>query len=302
MRVASFVVKDKNGKQADVSVVPLPGMAGGDSANVNRWRSQVGLQPLSDEELKKIAQAVEIAGQPGELYEQTGKNPGSSEDMTILGVILHREGTAWFFKMTGDPGVIAQQKATFVEFLKSLKFQASGTAALPALLPPMTDTSLPMGHPNISTAPTTVAPMSSEGKPNWQVPSGWQEIPGGQFLVGKFALAGEGGAQATVNVSSSVGDGGGLAANVNRWRQQLGLAELSSDELTKSVSSMDVASGKATFVDISGTSPMTSKAERLVGAIVPQGGHTWFYKLMGDAKVVEGQKDAFTKFVQTVKY
>jgi hypothetical protein len=39
-----------------------------------------------------------------------------------------------------------------------------------------------------------------------------------------------------------------------------------------------------------------------VGVIVPQSGQTWFYKLMGDAKVVESQKDAFTKFVQTVKY
>ena len=36
MRVASFNVKGKDGKQADVSVVPLGGLAGGDLANVNR--------------------------------------------------------------------------------------------------------------------------------------------------------------------------------------------------------------------------------------------------------------------------
>jgi hypothetical protein len=29
---------------------------------------------------------------------------------------------------------------------------------------------------------------------------------------------------------------------------------------------------------------------------------TWFYKLMGDAKVVESQKDAFTQFVKSAKY
>ena len=34
----------------------------------------------------------------------------------------------------------------------------------------------------------------------------------------------------------------------------------------------------------------------------PQVEQTWFYKLMGDSKVVESQKDAFTKFVQSVKY
>ncbi len=66
-------------------------------------------------------------------------------------------------------------------------------------------------------------PISHEGQPNWQVPAGWQEVSGGQFLVAKFNLTGDNGATAAVNVSSSNGDGGGLAANVNRWRGQLGL-------------------------------------------------------------------------------
>jgi hypothetical protein len=65
---------------------------------------------------------------------------------------------------------------------------------------------------------------------------------------------------------------------------------------------IDVANGKAQLVDMSGTDARTGQPTRLVGAIVPQSGQTWFYKLMGDAKVVESQKDAFTKFVQGVKY
>jgi hypothetical protein len=54
MRVASFEVSE-NGKTADVSVIPLGGMAGGDLANVNRWRGQVGLAPLADDDLQKLA-------------------------------------------------------------------------------------------------------------------------------------------------------------------------------------------------------------------------------------------------------
>src|ERR1041384_6575924 len=45
-RVASFSVNGKDGKKADVSVIPLPGSAGGDVSNVNRWRSQVGQKPV----------------------------------------------------------------------------------------------------------------------------------------------------------------------------------------------------------------------------------------------------------------
>src|SRR4051794_14363163 len=118
MRVASFKI-DQNGKQADVSVVPLEGGAGGDSANVNRWRGQVGLAAISDDTLKQSAQAVEIAGQPGMLYELSGTNPGSGEAVRILGAIQHREGTAWFFKMTGSDTLVAEQKSAFVAFLKS---------------------------------------------------------------------------------------------------------------------------------------------------------------------------------------
>src|SRR3989442_733367 len=44
-RVASFRISGQAGKQADVSVIPLPGSAGGDFSNVNRWRGQVGLPP-----------------------------------------------------------------------------------------------------------------------------------------------------------------------------------------------------------------------------------------------------------------
>ena len=52
MRVASFKVMGTDGKQADVSVIPLPGDAGGDFSNVNRWRGQGSLSPVSEDELK----------------------------------------------------------------------------------------------------------------------------------------------------------------------------------------------------------------------------------------------------------
>ena len=291
MRVASFKIQGQNGKQADVSVIPLPGLPGSDEANVNRWRGQVGLSPASPEELKKSAESVEAAGQPAPLYDVTGKNPGSGDATRILGVIQHRTDAVWFFKMTGDAELAEQQKPAFVAFLKSVKFTTvQSQTELPPSHPPIGDTG--MG------APTASAPVSSEGKPDWQVPAGWQEVSGGQFLVAKFMLAGTGGATAAVNVSMSAGDGGGLAANVNRWRGQLGLPPIV-EILTTPV---DVTNGKAQLVDMSGTDARTGQPARLVGIAVSQSGQTWFYKLMGDAKVVEAQKEVFTKFVQTVKY
>lgn len=303
MRLASFKVKGQDAKQADVSVIPLPGMAGGDLNNVNRWRSQVGLPPVQQENLAKLAEEVEIAGSKALLYDQAGQNPAGGGTSRILAVVLHREDTAWFFKMTGDDGLVAQQKPAFVEFLKSLRFEtAVAQSALPPSHPPIDGGTLPAGHPDISAAPAATTASSSEGKPSWQIPDGWKEVPGGQFLAAKFTIAGQADAQAAVNVSMSAGDGGGLMANVNRWRQQLGLPPASEEDLSKQTTSIEVSGGKAMVVDMSGTDARTGQPARLIGAVVPQSGQTWFYKLMGDAKIVEGQKDAFTKFVQSVKY
>jgi hypothetical protein len=146
------------------------------------------------------------------------------------------------------------------------------------------------------------AAASGDFKPNWDVPSGWKEVPGGQFLVAKFLLPGGGDVPTAVNISKSPGDGGGLLANVNRWRGQLGLGPLAEADLATQTQPLDLPGGKATLADIAGQDVRTKRPARLLAAVVPRPGGTWFYKLMGDAQVVQQEKDAFLKFVQGVKY
>jgi len=280
MRVASFKVAGAEGQTADVSVVPLPGMAGGDMPNVNRWRGQVGLQRATVDVLRNSAQKVEAGGQPAKLYDIGGMSS------RILGVIQHRDGTAWFYKMTGDPNLVEQQKPAFIAFLQSLDFPAANA-----------QTALPPERPAFDST-AAAAPVSHEGQPAWQVPSGWQEISGGQFLIAKFLIPGEAGLRAVVNVSRANGDGGGLAANVNRWRGQLGLPAVQAIATTP----VSVNQGSAMLVDLTGASPESGKPARVIGVVVNQSGQTWFYKLMGDQTLVASQRDAFLHFVGGVNY
>ena len=145
-------------------------------------------------------------------------------------------------------------------------------------------------------------PKPRQGGPSWTVPAGWKEIDGGQFLFAKFVIAGDGGAQASLNVSSSAGDGGGLSANVNRWLGQIGKSPWSDAELAKNTKEIDIAAGKATFIEMSGTDGRTGQPALILGATTSQKGSTWYYKLMGEPKLVEAQRDAFTTFVKEVKY
>lgn len=297
MRVASYRVKGKDGKMADVSVVPLGGMAGRDIDNVNRWRGQIGLPPVGETDLAKLSEPAQIGGQEGKLYDMGGQNADSGEKTRMLAAILRRGDTAWFFKMLGDDALVAEQKNAFVEYLKSFAFpdnSAPPEASTPNALPP--------SHPPIGNISSTAAPASNEGKPQWQVPPNWKEIDGGGFLVAKFIVSGSDNSQATVNVSSSAGDGGGVSANVNRWRGQLGLNPLSQSDVDKQVTSVDIDGGKAMLVDMTGTDARSGAKARVIAAIVPSTQQTWFYKLMGPVQLVEQHKDAFTKFVQGVKY
>jgi hypothetical protein len=280
-RVASFHIKGTGGKDADVSVIPLPGGAGGDFSNVNRWRNQVGIEPVSEMEFAALGEPVEIAGESAKLYDAAG------DSLHILASVQRRGEAAWFFKMTGDPDLVAQQKPAFIEFLKSVRFLNAEPA-------------MPAGHPDMGAMaagmPAEATPGPQAGGPQWNVPAGWTEAPAGQFLFAKYSI--EGG-KAAVNISTSPGDGGGVAANVNRWRKQLGLAgELAGDDLAKSIKTInDVA-----FIEISGTDAKRGQAAELVGAIVLRPRQAWFYKLMGDPAVVAAQRAAFTKFVQEAKY
>ena len=65
---------------------------------------------------------------------------------------------------------------------------------------------------------------------------------------------------------------------------------------------LETAGGPGTLVDFPGTDPKTGQPARLVGAIVPHGDNTWFYKLLGDGPLVGAEKESFVKFVKGVHY
>src|ERR1041385_7585440 len=299
MRVASFRIKSTAAKMADVSVIPLPGAAGRDIDNVNRWRGQVGQPSISESDLSRLVQTADVSGQTAQLYEISGENAGSGDKIRILAAILRKDGTAWFFKMTGDDELVAEQKRQFLHYLKTFQFPAlsaeSGPASQPGELPPNHPPLVATGQATLPSANASAA----EGRPHWTVPIRWREVDAGQFLVAKFLVSGSNNVSASVNVSMSAGNGGGVTGNVNRWRHQLGLSELKDSAANELVRSVEIGALKASVVDMVGADPRTGDKARVIAAIVPEPSRTWFYKLMGPPSTVDAEKDSFLKFVQT---
>jgi hypothetical protein len=278
MRVASFAVTNAAGQAADVGIIPLP--AGENELDlINMWRDQVQLPATTNDD----SGTVQVGGDTGKLFEFVSTVPIIDQKFRqrMMVAMLTRGSTSWFFKITGEDSFVVSQKDVFLQFLKSVSFN---TAA-----------------PSISSAaPAPAAGQNDIANSIWTVPPGWQSLPPSQFLLAQY-LVQDGDARAEVNVSA--GEGGGLLANLNRWRGQLGLPPTAQeDDFSKMVNSLVVPGGQGELVDMTGTSSKTGQPSRLIGVVLPQAGQTWFYKLMGDPKLVAAQKDAFIKFIQSARY
>ena len=135
MRLGSFKVDGTNGSSADISVTAFPGEAGGLSSNLNRWRGQLQLAPLSDEELSSVIQRTEIDNVPAYLVDfQTENN--NPKPARILGAVFQTADRSWFVKMTGAPDLLESQRQKFLDFVRSFHF--SSPAAPNQTAPPGT--------------------------------------------------------------------------------------------------------------------------------------------------------------------
>ncbi len=146
---------------------------------------------------------------------------------------------------------------------------------------------------------STPVPTASGGDLAWEAPASWQSRQASAMRKGTYVMTGEGGATAELAITAFPGDVGGDLANVNRWRSQLQLPPITAAELPAAL-----ARFKANGLDIAVTEMVAttgSPPQRVLGAIVPHNGSTWFFKITGPDPVVSAERDAFNTFLQTLR-
>ena len=319
VRQGSFLITGTDGAKADVSVITFPGDVGGDLANVNRWRAQIQLPPVSEAELPGAL--VRLAGPAGEflLVDLLSETPvlEGGHKARVLGAILKQPAQTWFFKLAGEADLVASQKEAFVGFLKSVEFSPEA-AASPVAVPgrsantndlppdargvpataPLAEGPLPAGHPSIDGTPpppgmaSTPVPTATGQALVWTAPAPWTPKPGSAMRKGSYAISGPEGA-GDLSITAFPGDVGGNLANVNRWRGQLRLPPVT--DLTGAVQPLEVNGLNLLVFDAA------NGGSRILGAIVPRPGETWFFKLTGPDALVAREKPAFLDFLRTVK-
>lgn len=140
----------------------------------------------------------------------------------------------------------------------------------------------------------------------WTVPEGWTEStkpdPMGMRLLDlRFGPNQEG----ECYISLMPGPAGGLEANVNRWRTQMGQTPYTADEIAK-LPKKPFFNRDATFVafdgDFKGFGAEAAKTGyRMLGLIHSADQATIFVKLTGPKALVEQNAAAFDAFCQSIK-
>jgi hypothetical protein len=137
--------------------------------------------------------------------------------------------------------------------------------------------------------------------PSFQAPKGWQVVEAGPVSSARFQI-GEGDRIASMTVTGLTRDGGGLAANINRWRAQVGLESLAEQDALKSLRPIKVDSISGHTLDLTGPDVVGKATPRILAAVVKRGDHTWYFKLTGPTSLVGEQKSAFEGFLKSVRF
>lgn len=126
MRLATFFTNTQ--KDAECTVSVLAGKAGGVIPNLNRWRTQMGLAPLTEEETGQLASFDLLDSQA--TYMECVNTPSTADgqpadERMLLGVICPLGNETIFIKMTGPPASITVEKDNFMAFVKSFHFEGN---------------------------------------------------------------------------------------------------------------------------------------------------------------------------------
>jgi hypothetical protein len=191
--------------------------------------------------------------------------------------------------------------------------KSDAMAGLPAGHPPVPESQLPAGHPEIPAAtqpanlpaghppmpanmtmPGFQVPTATDGaKLTWTLPKGWTEQAGSGMRYATITSPAD--RKLDVAVTTFPGTVGGTLANINRWRQQVGLDPIVEANLDKTTTKVDAGGIQVIVADLDGPQ------QRMLAVIVPDKDQTWFLKMTGDKELVGKNKDDFVALAKSLR-
>lgn len=267
-RDANFGVTGREHLECYVTV--LPGGGGGIAANLNRWRGQMGQEPLSGADIAALPRAMLLGVEAVKVHiDGTFKGAGAEGGgYTMIAVAAERSGAVVTAKLVGPSADVQAESPHFDALIASLR---------------------PGGAPEqaADAGPAAFDPSSLK----WKAPEGWTPGPAKPMRVVTFIPSASAGTECWVSVLG--GNGGGLAPNLARWCSQVGRATLSKDEVA-ALPTTDVLGRKGLLVEIEGSSTA------MLAVVCELGSYSVFVRLTGSREAVQAERERFLEFVRSL--
>jgi hypothetical protein len=228
--------------RVEIAISKLP--AGQDlRTNVNRWRGQLQMPPLSEPDLSGALGQLTMAGQALPLFDATGEMSNSMPP-----------------RMAANPAEAASTGAA----------ATSGDGARPKA------TELPF---------------------EFAAPPDWEAGPATEFTPRRFWKR-EGDRSAQIAVTRLPAATQAWPDTINMWRGELGLEAATADEANRHTSEVQIDGRAAKSASLKAADG--SKATRVVNLV--DADDSWYFKLTGDAQIVEASQAAFDAFIQSIRF
>lgn len=240
-------------------------------ANINRWRGQLGLEPVKELNEDAGVTIVELDGGKAWVFDGVGTmaagggmppmmggnapfaggampsaapatpQPDESNTGRMIAAIVLRGDTAWFLKTLGPKAEVAKAAEPIIEFMKSVKMPANAPSAI-----------------------------------EWKVPVGWQD--GGPRMMREATLiVSDSNPPVEVAISKLSFPGNKneyLLSNINRWRGQLGLPPVAELNEAAGVTEVDLDGSRAWLFDATGELVGGGAMPPMMGGNAPFAGGT----------------------------
>jgi hypothetical protein len=300
IRTATIVIPGDKRLEITVNTTPWPGTEEGMLLNVNRWRGQLQLPPITAKQLPDVTHEAKAGDKPITIVDLRGQFKPGGMTPPFAGAFGPRA--------TGAPGKAPTASDNLPAGHPPIDSSAQSPGGLPPGHPPLDANGTQLPDPaaeNSNPAANTSPPP--DVLPKFDLPSGWKQVPTGPFRLADFTV-GEGAQAPHLSVSQFPAGAPMIAdpmANINRWRGEIGLKPIEKDAVAAATQTIEVDGKPVTIAQMipNPANPEESQAkEATLAAIVKSGDQVWFFKMRGSRDDTPKHQDEFKAFLKSLKF
>ena len=116
MSEATYLIRKAN-DEALFTITKLEGASGSLLANVNRWRSQLDLEPIAKDTLKQHVDALVLNQKRYYITKQV-----NTHKSMLVAIYKPSLDITYFLKLSGEPALVSEETQSFLDVLKKAKY------------------------------------------------------------------------------------------------------------------------------------------------------------------------------------